>query len=195
MTKQRSLDPVKLAAGKRILQSGRALQFLETRLLRGLEDHPTNRVIAQFGMDLLRKLYADPDSKIVWSNVYFPSELLWGLGVVPFFPEIGAAVGTAIGFADSALERASGEAYAVDLCTFQRALAGLALGGIFPRADAIVSVSHLCDVSGQNLANHAYEAGCPFFFVDTPRPTIKPRSNMSLASSKPPPASYAQLSA
>jgi benzoyl-CoA reductase/2-hydroxyglutaryl-CoA dehydratase subunit BcrC/BadD/HgdB len=168
MTKQRSFDPIKLAAGKRILQSSRALQFLEARVLHGLEDHPANRVVAQFGMDLLRKLYADPSSKIVWSNVFFPSELLWGLGVVPFFPEIGAAVGTGIGFADSALERATAEAYAVDLCTFQRALAGLALGGIFPRADAIVSVSHLCDASGQNLANHAYQSSCPFFFVDIP---------------------------
>ncbi len=168
MPRQRSLDPVKLAAGKRILKSGRALQFLEARVLRGLEDHPTNRVIAQFGMNLLQKLYADPNSKIVWSSVFFPSELLWGLGIVPFFPEIGAAVGTGIGFADSALERATAEAYAVDLCTFQRALAGLALGGIFPRADAVVSASHLCDVSGQNLANHAYEEHRSFFFVDVP---------------------------
>ncbi len=168
MTKQRSLDPIKLAAGRRVLHSGRALQFLEARVLHGLQDHPTNRVIAQFGMDLLRKLYADPKSKIVWTSVFFPSELLWGLGIVPFFPEIGAAVGTAIGFAQSALERAAAEGYAVDLCTFQRALAGIALGGIFPRADAVVATSHLCDVSGQNLANHAHQAHKPFLFVDVP---------------------------
>ncbi len=168
MTKQRSLDPIKLAAGKRILHSGRALQFLEARVLNGLQDHPTNRVVAQFGMDLLRKLYAEPNSRIVWSSVFFPSELLWGLGIVPFFPEIGAAVGTGIGFAESALDRATADGYAVDLCTFQRALAGIALGGIFPRADAVVAASHLCDVSGQNLANHAYQAHRPFVFVDVP---------------------------
>ena len=162
------LDQIKLAAGKKLLQSGRALQFLEGQITRNLTQKPPDRVLAQFGINLVKKLYADSNSKIVWTNVFFPSELLWGLGLVPFFPEIGTAVSAAIGFADGALDRATAGNYAVDLCTFHRAAAGLTLEKIFPRADAFVSTSHLCDVAGQNLANHAHAAKKNFSFVDIP---------------------------
>lgn len=165
------MQQIRLAAGKRILRSGRALRFLEGRILGGLSDRPTDRAIARFAMDLLRRLYADPQSKIVWTNAFFPCELLWGLGAVPFFPEIGSAVAAGIGFSDAALDRAASASYPVDLCTFHRAAAGLALEHLFPRADAIVSTSHLCDVSGQNLANHAYLEQRPFFFIDVPATT------------------------
>ena len=165
------LDQIKLAAGKRMLQSGRALQFLEGQITRNLTNKPPDRVIAQFGIDLVKKLYAQSSSKIVWTNVFFPSELLWGLGLVPFFPEIGAAVSAAIGFADGAIESATADHYAVDLCTFHRAAAGLTHEGIFPRADAFVSTAHLCDVAGQSLANHAHAAQKTFLFVDVPTST------------------------
>ncbi len=165
------LDQIKLVTGKRILRSGMALGFLEGRITSGLSDRPADRAVAYFAIDLLKKLYAASNSKIVWTNAFFPSELLWGLGTVPFFPEIGAVVGTGIGFSEDALERAAADAYPVDLCTFHRAAAGLALEQVFPRADAFVSTSHLCDVSGQNLANHAYIAQRPFFFVDVPTTT------------------------
>ncbi len=162
------LGQVKLATGKRILQSGRALGFLEGQLTRKLTDKPPDRVLARFGVDLLKKLYANQDSKIMWTNVFFPSELLWGLGVTPFVPEIGAAVSAAVGFADAAIERATAAQYAVDLCTFHRASAGLTLEGVFPRADAFVSTSHLCDVAGQSLANDAHAAHKKFFLLDIP---------------------------
>jgi benzoyl-CoA reductase/2-hydroxyglutaryl-CoA dehydratase subunit BcrC/BadD/HgdB len=164
-------DQIKLAAGKKILQSGRALNFLERQIMRGLTQKPPDRVLAQFGIDLVKKLYADKESKIVWTNAFFPSELLWGLGLTPFFPEIGAAASAAIGLADGAIERATASHYAIDLCTFHRAAAGLTLEGIFPRADAFISTAHLCDVAGQNLANHAYAAQRKFFFVDIPTST------------------------
>ncbi len=168
MPRSDRLDQIKLAAGKKLLHSGRAIQFLESRVTRDLTSRPADRVVARFALDLIRQLYASRETRIVWSTVFFPSELLWGLGLVPFFPEIGAAVGAGIGFAEGALGRAAVEGYAVDICTFHRALAGLALEGLFPRADALIATSHLCDVSGQSLANHAHREGRPFFFVDVP---------------------------
>lgn len=166
-----SFDQMKLQAVKKVIQSRHALQFLERRILRNLENHPANRIVAQFGTDLIRRLYADSDSKIVWTNIFFPSELLWGLGLIPFFPEIAAVAGAGIGLSDGAIARATADAYAVDLCTVHRAAVGFALEKIFPRTDAVVATSHLCDISGQNLANHAYQNRRPFFFVDVPAST------------------------
>lgn len=49
LTKQWNFDPIRLAAGRRVLQSGRALQFLEARVLRedivaGLDQAKAKRV-------------------------------------------------------------------------------------------------------------------------------------------------------
>ncbi len=106
---------------------------------------------------------------MVWSNVFVPCELIWGLGLIPFYPEIAAAIGAGLGLSSLGVERAAMQGYPLDLCTFHRNAAGLRAAGLYPRADVHVTTSNLCDVSGQVLANFAHADGRPFFFLDVPQ--------------------------
>ncbi|GFN21896.1 2-hydroxyacyl-CoA dehydratase subunit D [Thermanaeromonas sp. C210] len=106
---------------------------------------------------------------VVWHNVFFPSELLYGLGVVPFAPEAAAAVAVGLGLVDEAFRAADGRWFGSDGCSFHRLALGCELAGYFPRPDAVVCTSHLCDIAPQSLALTAARHERPFHLVDVPR--------------------------
>ncbi|MBE3581636.1 MAG: 2-hydroxyacyl-CoA dehydratase [Thermoanaerobacteraceae bacterium] len=106
---------------------------------------------------------------VVWHNVFFPSELLYGLGVVPFAPEAAAAVAVGLGLVDEAFRAADGRWFGSDGCSFHRLALGCELAGYFPRPDAVVCSSHLCDIAPQSLALTAARHERPFHLVDVPQ--------------------------
>ncbi len=122
----------------------------------------------QFALNLAQRTYINPDAPVVWFNALFPPELVWGLGVIPFYPEIVSGMAANVGLGPSCLAQASDAHYPMDICTFHRNAAGLALQGVFPKAEAYVSTSNVCDIAGQTLASFAYESGSEFLIVDVP---------------------------
>jgi len=130
---------------------------------------PYERVSLDFTLELAERLFTDSSRPAVWVNLFFPSELIWGLGLVPFYPEMGAGIGAGLGMSPTGLEQSEALGYSVDLCTFNRSAAGLRAAGFYPRADAYVSTSNLCDVTGQLLANVVHEEGCSFVLLDVPQ--------------------------
>ncbi|MBC7104587.1 MAG: 2-hydroxyacyl-CoA dehydratase, partial [Firmicutes bacterium] len=104
----------------------------------------------------------------VWTNVYTPPELIWGLGGLPFVPEVGAAVAASLGRAPAFLRAAQGAWYSTDLCSFHRCGLGLALADLAPRPDLVLATSHLCDGAVKFLEAAADHYGVPFYLLHVP---------------------------
>jgi benzoyl-CoA reductase/2-hydroxyglutaryl-CoA dehydratase subunit BcrC/BadD/HgdB len=152
---------------KRVLRSPLGLNLLKGFWgFNSLHEHI--RIAGDFALDLARRTYVNPDAPVVWFNGLFPPELVWGLGVIPFYPEIVSAMAASVGLSPSSLARASDAHYPLDICTFHRNAAGLALEGLFPDAEAYVSTSNVCDIAAQMIASQAFQAGREFFLVDVP---------------------------
>ncbi|WP_406676539.1 2-hydroxyacyl-CoA dehydratase subunit D [Moorella sp. ACPs] len=105
---------------------------------------------------------------VIWHNVFFPTEVLYGLGAVPFAPEAAAVVATGLGIAGRALQRAEGDWVSSEACSFHRLAHGCDREGYFPPPAAVVCSSHLCDTAPQSLAATAAYHGVPFYLLDVP---------------------------
>lgn len=162
------LDLIQLLTSKELLQARRVLRLARRLMRRGQTYAPHQQISLDFTLDLAEELFADRSSPVVWTNLFFPCELIWGLGLVPFYPETAAGIGAGLGLSRRGVEKAEALGYPVDLCTFNRSSAGLHSAGYYPSADAYVCTSNLCDVSGQMLANFAYAEARPFTLLDVP---------------------------
>jgi benzoyl-CoA reductase/2-hydroxyglutaryl-CoA dehydratase subunit BcrC/BadD/HgdB len=108
------------------------------------------------------------DGLVVWGNVFFPFELLYGLDVVPCHPETLAALAAKLGFSREAINCAETCGYSADLCSFYRCGVGLTVEGLIPRPDIIVSASYLCDGSVKFFHNISKTCGCEYYLLDVP---------------------------
>lgn len=161
-------DSLPLTAALRLLHSPRGLQ-----LVRWIAPHDPRlpahfRPSAAFTLELVRRLYAEHAERVVWASVFVPCELFWGLGLTPFYPEVAAAAGSAVGLAPRAIASAAEAGTPVDLCTYHRAAFGLTREGFYPSASAFVSTSHLCTLAGILLAAEAHRRAKPFRLIDVP---------------------------
>ena len=92
-----TLQVLKITAGKRLIRSHASLKLARSVLRRRRALRPYKQVALDFLLELAERLYADRTSPVIWSNVFVPCELIWGLGLVPFYPETAAAVGAFLG--------------------------------------------------------------------------------------------------
>jgi benzoyl-CoA reductase/2-hydroxyglutaryl-CoA dehydratase subunit BcrC/BadD/HgdB len=163
------LDGLQIDVLRRLLRSRLGLRATRWWLARGISTRPHERVVADFFMDMAGRAYTDRARPVAWTNIFVPSELMHGLGLTPFYPETWAGVAASLGLSHVGVETAEAEGYPVDLCTFNRSAAGLRAAGLYPRADAYLVTSNLCDVTGQMLANHAHAEDRPFILLDVPQ--------------------------
>lgn len=151
-----------------LLRSPLGLRLVRA-LLAGRPQKPHHYVSADFFLEMARSAYASRARPVVWSNIFVPSELFWGLGIVPFFPETWAGLAASMGLSALGVSQSAAVGYPVDLCTVHRSAAGLWASQLFPRIDAGVATSHACDLAGQMVGNFAYAKGKPFFLLDVPQ--------------------------
>jgi benzoyl-CoA reductase/2-hydroxyglutaryl-CoA dehydratase subunit BcrC/BadD/HgdB len=164
-----TLDRLQVVALKRLMRSRLGLRLVRALLGPADTSKPHDRVTSDFFLGLAQRAYAGRSSTVVWTNIFVPCELVWGLGLVPFYPETWAGLGASLGLSHLGVEGAAALGYPVDLCTFNRSAAGLRAAGLYPRADAYLCTSNLCDVTGQMLANFAYAEGRSFVLLDVPQ--------------------------
>jgi benzoyl-CoA reductase/2-hydroxyglutaryl-CoA dehydratase subunit BcrC/BadD/HgdB len=165
--KQREERELTAAILERVLRSSMGLNLLKGYWgFNSLQEHI--RVGGEFALSLAQRTYIKPDGPLVWFNALFPPELIWGLGLIPFYPEIVSAMTASIGLGPASLAQASDAHYPMDICTFHRNAAGLELQGLFPEADAYVSSSNACDIAAQMLASFAYQTGKQYLLIDVP---------------------------
>jgi benzoyl-CoA reductase/2-hydroxyglutaryl-CoA dehydratase subunit BcrC/BadD/HgdB len=104
----------------------------------------------------------------VFASAFVPTELIYGLGGVPFLPEAAAGLAAAFGLADRSLSAGEAHWYSPDLCSFHRAGLGGFAAGLLPRPSAVVAASHLCDGGKRSLFHMSRLVGCPFYVLDVP---------------------------
>jgi len=163
----RRWEQLKPAFLKRLARSPAAFGLAEKALALKHLPKEQDQVLLRFVLDLGERLFAG-DARGVGANVFFPAELLHGLGIPPLYLEVASALGVSLGMAEEGLARAEAAGYRGDLCTFHRHAVGMKLRDFFPPLRAYVATSHVCDVAPQVLANFAHEDGVPFILVDVP---------------------------
>jgi len=89
---------------------------------------------------------------VVWCNLLVPSELVIGLGCIPFYPEMAAAVVASAGMAPRMIDRATEVGFSPDACSFHRCMLGCAVEGILPRPQALLAVNYPCDSAPLSFA-------------------------------------------
>jgi benzoyl-CoA reductase/2-hydroxyglutaryl-CoA dehydratase subunit BcrC/BadD/HgdB len=168
VTKGPTFQRLRIDAAKKLLRS-RSAWRLARMVARRRAGKAHDRVAWDFFLGLGNGLYAGGTMPVVWSSIFVPCELLWGMGLLPFYPETAAGIAAGFGLSGLSLTEADAAGYPVDLCSFNRSAAGLRAAGFYPRADFYVASSSLCDVTGQLLANFAHAEGRPFFLLDVPQ--------------------------
>jgi len=161
-------DSLPLAAALLLMHSPGGLQLARWIVPRDPRLPARFRPSAQFTLELIRSVYAEHAERVVWASVFVPCELLWGLGLTPFYPEVAAAAGSVVGLTPRAIASAAEAGTPVDLCTYHRAAFGLTREGFYPSASAFVSTSHLCTLAGIMLAAEAHRRAKPFRLIDVP---------------------------
>ena len=104
---QPALEHLKIEALKRAMRSRLGLRLARAALSRQAAYKPHDQVASGFFLDLAGRAYADRHTRVVWTNVFVPSELLWGLGLTPFYPETWASLAAALGLSRLEIGRAS----------------------------------------------------------------------------------------
>ena len=79
----------------------------------------------------------------IYTTAFVPTELVYGIGAVPFLPEAAAGYAAAFGLAQDALSASESMWYSADLCSFHRAGVGGWGLGIMPRPSAVMHFSPL----------------------------------------------------
>jgi benzoyl-CoA reductase/2-hydroxyglutaryl-CoA dehydratase subunit BcrC/BadD/HgdB len=152
-----------------VLHSNLAWRVARATAPRRVATKPHDQVAWEFFLGLGQRLYARRSTPVIWSSIMVPSELIWGLGLAPFYPETAAGIGTRLGLSRTGVEGADALGYPIDLCTFNRSAAGLRAAGLYPHADAYVASSNLCDATSQIMAGFAHAHGRPFSLLDVPQ--------------------------
>lgn len=85
------------------------------------------------------------ENRVVWTSLFVPSELLFGMGLLPFSLEVSAALFAGVGQSSKGLMEADAAGIPIDVCSFHKSALGFALKGYLPRPIAHAATSSLCD--------------------------------------------------
>jgi len=121
----------------------------------------------QFAFGLARDAYLKR-KPVAFTSLFFPTELVYALGMIPFPLEVIAGIVSSLGVAVPFLRKAEEEWYSQDLCSFHRLGIGLALQGYLPQPDAVLSLTSLCDGSHRFFYNVSHLFKVPHFLIEVP---------------------------
>ncbi|MGB9553584.1 MAG: 2-hydroxyacyl-CoA dehydratase subunit D [bacterium] len=121
----------------------------------------------QFAFSLARDAYLQR-KPVAFTSLFFPTELVYALGMIPFPLEVIAGIISSLGMAVPFLQKAEEEWYSQDLCSFHRLGMGLALQGYLPQPDVVLSLTSLCDGSHRFFYNISRLFKVPHFLIEIP---------------------------
>jgi benzoyl-CoA reductase/2-hydroxyglutaryl-CoA dehydratase subunit BcrC/BadD/HgdB len=107
---------------------------------------------------------------VVWANLLVPSELILGVGCIPFYPEMAAAVVASAGLASRFIDRATEAGFSPDACSYHRCALGCAVDGFLPRPDMLIAVNYPCDSAPLSFSHVAATQEAPHVILDVPLP-------------------------
>lgn len=134
--------------------------------LLNLKENPAFRIWVQFLLHIMRQAYAHK-RPVIWMNSFVPSEMVYGMGAIPFFPELMASLTSYMDWSSRPIAKAD-ICISTDLCSFYRCALGLAREGFLPRPDLVLSSSHLCDGANKLFHYFSQTYHCPHLMLDPP---------------------------
>lgn len=105
---------------------------------------------------------------VAYRSLFFPSEIIYAMDMIPFTTEMTSAQLAQAGLAQKLLETAEGNGFSPDVCSFIKTAAGAVLEDIFPVPDVILTSTHLCDPSASFGSFLAEKYNRPEFVLDVP---------------------------
>ncbi len=117
----------------------------------------------------IKRAYLD-HSKLAYGSLFLPYELLHGLGLYPFLPEVMAGFTAGMGISDKTLKKASSGWYSQDLCTFHRSASGAVDMNLFPKPKYIICSNIACDAAQKSFYIYAKKFGISdnYYLIDVP---------------------------
>jgi len=146
------------------LTSGLITRLIKLAYIKG------ERSLQRFLDFLLWQLRAafNRERPVVWVSVFTPSEIIYALDMIPFYPEVMAGLLASLGKSGHCISLAEGNFYSTDLCSFYRTAIGAAFQGYFPKPDLLISTSYLCDGTVKSFHNLSQYYNCDHLLLDPP---------------------------
>lgn len=125
-----------------------------------------NATVAQSIVDAFRH-----PQNAVMVNIFFPCEILHAAGVTPMFPEGLAVYASSTACETVFLESAEDAGISESLCSYHKAMIGLAETGVLPAPLLIANTSLACDANQLSFRRLAQHYSVPHIAVDVPNST------------------------
>ncbi len=132
-------------------------------------DPTTLRGSVTLGVNLVRLLYRTFSGKkpVAWINVFTPPELIFGCGYLPFWLD-GTSSFSSWTESTDVYDNADAVLPSRDMCTFLRVAVGGATTDLFPKPDAVLCTSHLCEGAPKVARMSAETFDAPFELLEAP---------------------------
>jgi benzoyl-CoA reductase/2-hydroxyglutaryl-CoA dehydratase subunit BcrC/BadD/HgdB len=108
------------------------------------------------------------ESRITWSGLVAPYDLLHAMGVTPCFVEFIGGMMASMGSVEPMLQAAEQAGYATDCCTYHRSVTGAAYQGLMPEPDFLIATSAVCSGGMAVVEGLARHFGKDLFVVHVP---------------------------
>ncbi len=153
---------------KSIVQACRLI----VRMVQAEPDHRKSQVLyyQMLGKYFTRLLNARENGDFIAAHtVFFPSELIYAMGLVPMHTETSTWM-TALftGECDDIIAEGANLGLASEICTPHRGLAGAYSLGVLPRPDVMLWSNMVCDNTAKSGELIMELCQCPGFFIDHP---------------------------
>ncbi|MDH7554280.1 MAG: 2-hydroxyacyl-CoA dehydratase family protein [Spirochaetota bacterium] len=156
------------------IQHNEASKYIESLFSKPLEKLTASQRRGRLLSELFIKSYNTmPDGSfkyhvVAWRSLFFPTEILYAMDIIPFTPEMTASQLAMSGIQIERVETAEQHNFSQDLCSFMRTAIGASIENMFPAPDIIVSSSHICDPSAKFGEYASIKYNRPEFILDVP---------------------------
>jgi benzoyl-CoA reductase/2-hydroxyglutaryl-CoA dehydratase subunit BcrC/BadD/HgdB len=129
----------------------------------------TDRYLNIYTIKYLNEVYSEK-RPVAYGSLFLPYEMIIGLGLNPFLPEIMSGFTAGVGVSKNTIKAASAHWYSNDLCTFHRSAAGACEMNLFPKPSFIFCSNLACDSAGKSFQNFARKFNIEdrYYFIDVP---------------------------
>jgi benzoyl-CoA reductase/2-hydroxyglutaryl-CoA dehydratase subunit BcrC/BadD/HgdB len=152
---------------KRLLKilSSKPILSLYTSSIKSISDKYLNIYTIKYMNEVYSGKYP-----IAYGSLFLPYELINGLSLKPFLPEVLAGFTAGLGVTSKTLKAASKEWYSSDLCTFHRSAVGAFELDLFPKPSFIFASNLACDAAGKSFLNFAKKINIEdrYYLIDVP---------------------------
>ncbi|MCL5071977.1 MAG: 2-hydroxyacyl-CoA dehydratase family protein [Actinobacteria bacterium] len=128
-----------------------------------------DRYLNIYSIRYLNEVYSG-NYPVAYGSLFLPYELINGLGLKPFLPEIMGGFTAGLGVSGRTIKTASNKWYSSDLCTFHRSASGACEMDLFPKPSFIFSTNLACDAAGKSFQSFSrkFKIEKNYYLIDVP---------------------------